>query len=215
MSITPTEQRFFADIAQILQTGRSQSYRAVNTAMLQTYWRLGQRIVKEEQHGLARAEYGQSILSKLSRYLGTQFGQGFSVANLRNFRQFYLTFPNFDEFVTHCVANLSWTHVRLIMRLDLKTGKLTHQDIGQLDMYVRMFDDLKRGVDDNPTLGVILCADKDETLVHYSVLSESQQLFASKYQTLLPTEAELAAMLEQEAAKCIRNAEENATEGDV
>lgn len=80
-------------------------------------------------------------------------------------------------------------------------------------MYVRMFDDLKRGVDDNPTLGIILCADKDETLVHYSVLSESQQLFASKYQTLLPTEAELAAMLE--AAKCIRNAEDNATEGDV
>ena len=118
MSITPTEQRFFADIAQILQTGRSQSYRAVNTAMLQTYWQLGQRIVKEEQHGQARAEYGQSILPKLSRYLGDQFGQGFSVANLRNFRQFYLTFPNFDEFVTHCVANLSWTHVRLIMRLD-------------------------------------------------------------------------------------------------
>jgi hypothetical protein len=164
MSITPTEQRFFADIAQILQTGRNQSYRAVNIAMLQTYWQLGQRIVKEEQHGQARAEYGQSILPKLSRYLGDQFGQGFSVANLRNFRQFYLTFPNFDEFVTHCVANLFWTHVRLIMRLDN---------------------------------------------------DESQQLFASKYQTLLPTEAELAAMLEQEAAKCIRDTEDNVMGGEA
>lgn len=325
-----TEQRFFADVAQILQGGRSQALRAVNTAMLQTYWQLGRRIVEEEQQGEARAGYGQALMSELSRYLGAQFGQGFSVANLKNFRQFYLTFPSLDEFATHCVANLGWTHVRLIMRLesaaersyylqeassqnwssrllerniksgyyrrvlahqnppndvlparnaapfikdpyvleflgvpedlsgkeslleqslinhlqkfllelgkgfsfvarqmristetshfyvdlvfynyllkcfvvvDLKSEKLTHQDIGQMDMYVRMFDDLKRGEGDSPTLGIILCADKDETLVHYSVLRESQQLFASKYQTLLPTEEELAAMLEQETAK--------------
>lgn len=338
--VSATEQRFFADIATILQAGRSQAYRAVNTAMIQTYWQLGQRIVEEEQLGEARAEYGQALMSKLSRHLGDQFGQGFSVANLKNFRQFYLTFPNFDELATRCVANLSWTHVRLIMRLestaerhyylqeassqnwssrllerniksgyyrrvlahqsplnetpptnsaapfikdpyvleflclpeslsgkenlleqslinhlqkfllelgkgfsfvarqmristetshfyvdlvfynyllkcfvviDLKTEKLTHQDIGQMDMYVRMFDDLKRGEGDNPTLGIILCADKDETLVHYSVLSESQQLFASKYQTLLPTEEELAAMLEQEAAQHIQYGRDAAT----
>jgi predicted nuclease of restriction endonuclease-like (RecB) superfamily len=329
------EQRFFIDAAQILQTGRTQAYRAINTAMIHTYWQLGQRIVEEEQQGEARAVYGNALMSKLSRYLGEHFGQGFSVANLKNFRQFYLTFPSFDEFATHCVANLAWSHVRLIMRLDstternyylqeassqnwssrllerniksgysrrvlahqsplngvlpasnatpfikdpyvleflglpedlsgkegvleqslmnhlqkfllelgkgfsfvarqmristetshfyvdlvfynyllkcfvvidLKTEKLTHQDIGQMDMYVRMFDDLKRGEDDNPTLGIILCADKDATLVHYSVLSESQQLFASKYQTLLPTEEELAAMLEYETSKRIGNA---------
>ena len=209
------EQQFFADIARILQTGRSQAYQAVNTAMVQTYWQLGQRIVEQEQQGEARAEYGKALITNLSRYLGATFGKGFSVANLKNFRQFYLTYPDFDELATHCVANLSWSHVRLIMRLenpaersyyllkcfvviDLKTEKLTHQDIGQMDMYVRMFDDLKRGEDDNPTLGIILCADKDETLVHYSVLSESKQLFASKYQIMLPTEEELAAMLEQD-----------------
>lgn len=135
--------------------------------------------------------------------------------SLSNKQQSYFTYPDFDELATHCVANLSWSHVRLIMRLenpaersyyllkcfvviDLKTEKFTHQDIGQMDMYVRMFDDLKRGEDDNPTLGIILCADKDETLVHYSVLSERKQLFASKYQTMLPTEEELAAMLEQD-----------------
>lgn len=320
------EQQFFADIARILQTGRSQAYQAVNTAMVQTYWQLGQRIVEQEQQGEARAEYGKALITNLSRYLGDTFGKGFSVANLWNFRQFYLTYPSFDEFSTHCVGNLGWSHVRLIMRLenpaersyylqeassqnwstrllerniksgyyrrvlnydasvekqfatspeafikdpyvleflnlpsdlsgkeslleqslinqlqkfllelgkgfsfvarqmristetshfyvdlvfynyllkcfvviDLKTEKLTHQDIGQMDMYVRMFDDLKRGEDDNPTLGIILCADKDETLVHYSVLSESKQLFASKYQAMLPTEEELAAMLEQD-----------------
>jgi hypothetical protein len=82
--------------------------------------------------------------------------------------------------------------------IDLKTSKLTHQDIGQMDMYVRMFDELKRGTDDNPTLGIILCAGKDETIVHYSILHESRQIFASKYQTVLPTEEELAAMIANE-----------------
>jgi hypothetical protein len=80
----------------------------------------------------------------------------------------------------------------------LKTGKLSHQDIGQMDMYVRMFDDLKRGDDDNPTIGIILCDNKDETVVKYSVLADNQQLFASKYQRVLPTEAELIAEIERE-----------------
>ena len=84
------------------------------------------------------------------------------------------------------------------MILDLKTTKLTHQDIGQMDMYVRMFDDLKRGEDDNPTIGIILCADKDETMVQYSVLKGNEQLFASKYRTVLPTEEELRAELLRE-----------------
>jgi predicted nuclease of restriction endonuclease-like (RecB) superfamily len=82
--------------------------------------------------------------------------------------------------------------------IDLKTTKLSHQDIGQMDMYVRMFDDLKRGEDDNPSIGLILCADKDEAMVKYSVLSESEQIFASKYRTILPTEEELIAELERE-----------------
>ena len=74
-----------------------------------------------------------------------------------------------------------------------------HQDIGQMDMYVRMFDELKRGIDDNPTIGIILCADKDETIVKYSILQENRQIFASKYKTILPSEAELAAELGRNA----------------
>ena len=66
-----------------------------------------------------------------------------------------------------------------------------------MDMYVRMFDNLKRGEDDNPTIGVILCAEKDETMAKYSVLSENDQLFASKYKLILPTEEELTAELER------------------
>lgn len=66
-----------------------------------------------------------------------------------------------------------------------------------MDMYVRMFDALKRGMDDNPTIGIILCSEKDETMVKYSVLKENKQLFASKYKTVLPTEEELAEMIAQ------------------
>ena len=270
MSITPTEQRFFADIAQILQTGRSQFatqcvanlswthvrliIRLDNDAERNYYlqeassqnWssRLLERHIKSGYYrrvlahqsplaekspasiaapfikdpyvleflGLPESFSGkeslleQSLINHLQKFL-LELGKGFSFVA----RQMRISTETSHFYVDLVFYNYL---LKCFVVIDLKTGKLTHQDIGQ-DMYVRMFDDLKRGVDDNPTLGIILCADKDETLVHYSVLSESQQLFASKYQTLLPTEAELAAMLEQEAAKCIRNAEDNATEGDV
>ena len=82
------------------------------------------------------------------------------------------------------------------MLIDLKTKKITHQDVGQMDMYVRMFDDLKRSEDDNPTIGLLLCAERDETVVKYSILKESQQIFASKYLPYLPSEEELKRELE-------------------
>lgn len=73
------------------------------------------------------------------------------------------------------------------MLFDLKSGELTHQDIGQIDMYVRMMDDLKRAPDDNPTVGIILCTQKDASVVRYSILHENEQVFASKYKLVLPT----------------------------
>jgi predicted nuclease of restriction endonuclease-like (RecB) superfamily len=85
--------------------------------------------------------------------------------------------------------------------IDLKTRPLSHSDIGQMDMYVRMFDALKRGDDDNPTIGIILCADTSETMVKYSILNDSQQIFASKYKTVLPSEDELADMIAQQSHK--------------
>ena len=78
-------------------------------------------------------------------------------------------------------------------------------------MYVRMFDDLKRGQDDNPTIGIILCADKDETIVKYSILDESRQIFASKYKLVLPSEEELAAEIERDA-RFLRETRENCNE---
>jgi hypothetical protein len=84
---------------------------------------------------------------------------------------------------------------------DLKSGELTHQDIGQMDMYVRMMDDLKRAPDDNPTVGIILCARKDASVVRYSVLHENEKLFASRYKLVLPSEDELRAELDRERSK--------------
>lgn len=318
---SPKEDKFFCEIREMLQNARLQTYTAVNSIMTQTYWKIGKRIVEQEQEGKERADYGSFLIKNLSIALTKEFGQGLSVANLWNFRQFYLVFPEESILYTMC-RELTWSHIRLIMRIDnvlerefylkeshsqnwsvrllernikskyyqriistqeniinavttsnaitydfikdpyileflglsenssyhesqleneivshlqkfllemgkgfsfvarqmristetnhfyldlvfynyilkcfiiidLKTNKLTHQDIGQMDMYVRMFDDLKRGEDDNPTIGIILCTDKDETIVRYSVLNESKQIFASKYRTVLPTEEEL------------------------
>lgn len=321
--IIPSEDIFFGEVIQLLRQSRIRTATAINSIMVETYWQIGRRIVEQEQAGKSRADYGSELLKRLSQALSQEFGRGFSAPNLRNFRQFYLRYPDQKICYTLC-SELTWSHLRLIMRLDnpkereyyleesraagwtvrqlernihshyyqrllthsdpkakssesltkenilmnllkdpysleflglkedenmseselenaiidhlkeflleagrgfafvarqfristetshfytdlvfynyvlknfilidLKLGKLTHQDIGQMDMYVRMFDDLKRGPDDNPTIGLILCQNKDETIVRYSVLKDNEQLFASRYSLVLPTEEEL------------------------
>lgn len=84
--------------------------------------------------------------------------------------------------------------------IDLKTNQVTHQDIGQMDMYVRMYDELKKAKDDNPTIGILLCTDTDADVARYSVLHGNEQLFATKYKTYLPTEEQLKAEIESQKA---------------
>jgi len=327
----PFSGNLTADIKAILTEARSVTVRTINTTMVSAYWLIGKRIVVEEQKGSDKATYGEGVLKKLSKELTSEFGNGFSYTNLRNMRQFYLTY-NDSEICQTLSVKLPWSHNCLIMRLsdtkarewylreaareqwsvrqlerninsfyyqrqlesglvenekdtqcvensnsidprqfvkdpyvlefvglpaypnhnekeledaltdkmqdlllelgkgfsfikrqyristetshfyidlvfynyilkcfvlvDLKADKLTHQDVGQMDMYIRMFDDIKKGPDDNPTIGILLCADKDETIVKYSVLNESKQIFASKYLPYLPTEEELRRELE-------------------
>ena len=98
-----------------------------------------------------------------------------------------------------CVDLVFYNYLlKCFLLIDLKMGRLTHQDVGQMDMYVRMFDDLRCGDGDNPTVGLILCAERDEVVARYSVLNESQQLFASKYMLYFPSEDELRAEIERE-----------------
>ena len=335
---------FVAEIKSILLNARIKTYTAINVAMVNAYWQMGKRIVEEEQQGQEKATYGEAILKTLSIELTQEFGKGFSYSNLRNFRQFYLTYPDTEICYTLC-SKLTWSHNRLIMRLenkeaqiyylqeaieqnwsvrtlernintfsfqrllstqnketnsntetinpqefikdpyifeflnisapntasekeietallndlqsfllelgkgfsfvarqfristetshfyidlvfynyilkcfvlfDLKTNKLTHQDTGQMDMYIRMYDDLKKQPNDNPTIGIILCAEKDETVVKYSILSDNKQLFATKYMPYLPTEAELIAEIEKQKILFKLNKENNNLENDL
>ncbi|WP_314296808.1 PDDEXK nuclease domain-containing protein [Capnocytophaga gingivalis] len=325
-----TIQKCITDIKQILLQAQQKAYQATAFAMIEGFWRIGRRIVEEEQQGSIRANYGEQVIAQLSKELG----KGFSKRTLWDYKKFYLTFPNIED-CAHMCAQLTWSHIRLIMRVEsdqartyylqetaqqhwsvrtlernintlyyqrllasqmkevvkeemqlktaefqqdphefiknptvleflnipthyayneneletslinnlqqfllelgkgfafvarqkhirtetqdffidlvfynyilkcfviveLKTDKITHQDIGQLDMYVRMFDDLEKSETDNPTLGILLCTKTDETIAKYSVLAENKHLFATKYLPFLPTEEELVAEIERE-----------------
>lgn len=353
----------YTAIKSILEQARANAIRSVNFAMVIAYYEIGKRIVEDSQQGSDRANYGEQVLNELSKKLTVDFGKGFSVVSLTNFRKFYLLFadvPNSSAVRTNLdaaknaqlIANtqnekssalrtifgssipptirteLSWTHYRLLMRVedetartyymneaaeqnwstrllerninslyfqrllssqnkqlliakteteskqnpptildfvkdpyvleflhlqanttlyekeletellnklqlfllelgkgfsfvarqkrisadnehfyvdlvfynyilkcfilvDLKVGKLSHQDIGQMDLYVRFYEDQIKQETDNPTIGLILCTEKNETVVKYSILNESKQIFASKYKLYLPTEKEL------------------------
>lgn len=303
-----------------------------NNIMTYAYWDVGKRIVEQELKGATKAKYGSYIIKRLAQELSDKYGSGFSVANIKNCRQLYMTFPR-ESYGYSMIGKVHWSHLRTIMRLedeeernfylsetaaecwsvrelerniksgyykrilstqflnkteqipqfvkdpyilefmgikdidkigeknienaiishlqkfllemgkgfcfvdrqmhistettdfyidlvfynyilkcfvliDLKNHKLTHQDIGQMDMYIRMFDDLKKQSDDNPTIGIIFCTDKDETMVKYSVLNESEQIFASKYMTVLPTVEELKNELERNQLIYSRESEE-------
>jgi predicted nuclease of restriction endonuclease-like (RecB) superfamily len=136
-----------------------------------------------------------ALVSNLQKFL-LELGKGFS---------FIARQQRISTETEHFYVDLVFYNylLKCFVIIDLKTEKLTHSNIGQMDMYVRMFDALKRGKDDNPTIGIILCADKSETMVKYSVLKESKQLFASKYKTILPTEKELANMIAKENIKLL------------
>ena len=319
----------YDDIRAIIINTRNTIYKAVNTGILEANWKIGRRIVEEEQAGARRAECGQRVINDLAEKLPVEFGRGFDARELRRYRQFYLLFPKWDALR----PELTWTHYRTLIRvenerarlyymneaalqnwstraldsqierltyerilssqnqlivkeaedaasrqaqltpadiikdpyvldflglpsgvnfyekdlekalidnlqqfllelgrgfsfvsrqyrfktdnenyyvdlvfynfilkcfvlIDLKVGKLTYQDIGQMDFYIRYFEENIRTETDNPTIGIVLCTERDNTIVKYSVMNDSNQLFASKYKLYLPTEEELINELE-------------------
>jgi len=113
---------FIAQIKDIIFTARKKAYTAVNSAMVEAYWLMGERIVEEEQQGNERAAYGDEIIKTLSVELTKEFGKGFSERNLWDFRKFYLTFQDAEIVRTLC-AQLSWSHIRLIMRVENKDAQ--------------------------------------------------------------------------------------------
>ena len=328
--------KLFLDVKQIIDEGRRQGSDAISAVICITNWRIGRRIILEEQHGETRAEYGKAIINSLSKKLVVEYGNNKSISprDLRNYRQFYLTFRDFEIWYAR-VPNLNWTHYRSLLRVqnedarkwylaeaskehwstrtldrninsqyyfrllqspkkdavvaemksktvnydndrleflknpivaeflglsqnndftetkletaiidhlqkfimelgkgyafvarqqlirtdlkdyyidlvfynyilkcfllvDLKTSEITHQDIGQMDMYIRMYDNLKCTDGDNPTIGLLLCAETSKDLARYSILHDNAQLFATKYLTYLPKREDLIAEIEQQ-----------------
>ena len=372
----------FERIVAILEEARGNLVRAVNTQMVTAYWLIGREIVEEIQGGEERATYGKQVIESLSARLTERYGKGFSVPNLKNFRQFYQAYPNRRPSIGYPTGNqseaqqipsplgrelvpfkisypsgsqlagyflpdLTWSHYRALMRvedpaarafyereaaecgwskaqlerqihtayyqrivahrgptevdapdrerlpgeplsavdvlkspyvleflglpdrpelheshieqaiidnlqafllelgkgfafvarqrhirfdgedfyidlvfynfilkcfllIDLKNGKLTHRDVGQMDGYVRLFEDRFKTPGDNPTIGLILCSDKSEAVARYSVLSESRQIFASKYLQFLPSEDELELEIQRERRQIEAALEERA-----
>lgn len=142
---------------------------------------------------LLESELEQALMSQLQAFL-LELGKGFAFVA----RQQRISTESRDFYIDLVFYNYL---LKCFVIFDLKRGELSHQDIGQMDMYVRMYDDLKRGPDDNPTVGIILCTHKDASVVRYSVLHGHEQLFASKYKLILPSEDELRAELDRERAQ--------------
>jgi len=345
----------FNKVVTILEQARSNVVRSINSNIVIAYWLIGREIMEEVQGGKERAQYGKQVIKNLSKLLNNKYGSGFSVPNLRNFRQFYQIYqdrlirylsgselqfnsnqyPSGSELEKVFNPNLSWSHYRALMRvsnkkarefyeteaaesgwnkkqlerqihtsyyerilknkgkkgllpanrervsietlekihtlkshyvleflnlsdtyilhendleqaiidnlqlfllelgkgfsfvarqkhirfeeddfyidlvfynyilkcfvlIDLKIGKLNHRDVGQMDGYVRLFEDRFKIDGDNPTIGIILCSDKSEAVAKYSILKEGKQIFSSKYLKFLPSEQELKLKIEKE-----------------
>lgn len=135
-------------------------------------------------------ELETSIISNLQRFL-MKLGKGYAFVA----RQQHIHTEKQDYFIDLVFYNY---YLKCFVLIDLKTEKVTHQDVGQMDMYVRMYDELKRTESDNPTIGIILCSETDEDIARYSILKGNEQLFASKYKLYLPSDEELSAEIESQ-----------------
>ena len=323
------EDSIYKEIKSILEQARNKVYKVANNTMVEAYWNIG-RVIVEKQGGSNKAEYGTALIENLSKKMTKEFGKGFTVANLKNMRQFYLIFQK--SYALR--SELTWTHYRLLMRvenenarnfyieeciksnwstrqlerqittlfyerllsskdkekvskeiyklepqikkaediirdpyvleflglpentsfleknleqalidhlqkfllelgrgfsfvarqkritfdgrhfyidlvfynyllkcfvlIDLKVGDLTHQDLGQMQMYVHYFEEEMMNEGDSPPIGIVLCADKSDSIVKYTLSKNETQVFASKYKAYLPSEEELLSEIEKE-----------------
>lgn len=353
------------DLRSIVSKARSKAFAAVNYSLVERNWRIGQRIVEEEQNGTSRAEYGKHVIEVASAALTKEFGKGFSYTNIANYKRFYLTFSDLqilqtvsEEFKKQKHQTLSdessllpqkgqtqpaqfelrllpWSHYERLIRVedkkarewyakeafnegwsyrtlnrnintlyyerllmstkkqpvvdemqdktkayqqdkleyikspvvleflglpedtslaeskletaiinnlekflmemgkgyalvarqqhirteendyyidlvfynyliksfilvDLKVNRITYQDVGQMDMYLQMYDKMKKGPDDNPTIGIILCTETDSDVARYSTLAKNDQMFAAKYKLYLPNKEDLRREIERQ-----------------
>lgn len=141
-----------------------------------------------EDNSFTESDLEKSIITNLQKFL-MELGKGYAFVA----RQQRIHTEKEDYYIDLVFYNYI---LKCFVLIDLKTEKITHQDVGQMDMYIRMYDELKRSDGDNPTIGIVLCSDTDEDIARYSILHGNEQLFATKYKLYLPTEEELRAEIE-------------------
>ncbi len=146
----------------------------------------------KDEGSYLESDLESAILSHIRDFL-MEMGRGFAFVA----RQQHIVTETEDYFIDLVFYNIE---LKCYVLVDLKMGKITHQDVGQIDMYVRMYDDLKRTAGDNPSIGILLCSETDEDIARYSVLHDNNRLFMSKYLTYLPTEEQLKQEIERQKA---------------
>ena len=197
------------NLRAVIREARQQALRAVDVVQVRTCWLVGRHIVEFEQGGAARADYGKSLLPQISKRLSAEFGPGFDASNLRYMRLFYRAFPNCDA-LRH---ELSWTHYRLLLRVDepaarewyMNEAAAQNWNTRALDRQIGTlyYERLLATKDRKPVRDEALEKLTDTQMtprefVRYSVLHGNEQLFASKYKLILPSEEELRAELRRE-----------------
>ena len=146
----------------------------------------------KNENSYLESDLESAILSHIRDFL-MEMGRGFAFVA----RQQHIVTEMEDYYIDLVFYNIE---LKCYVLVDLKMGKITHQDVGQIDMYVRMYDDLKRTAGDNPTIGILLCSETDEDIARYSVLHDNDRLFMSKYLTYLPTKEQLKQEIERQKA---------------
>lgn len=141
---------------------------------------------------MTESDLETAILNNLQKFL-MELGKGYAFVA----RQQHIHTEKEDYYIDLVFYNYI---LKCFVLIDLKTNKITHQDVGQMDMYVRMYDELKKRDDDNPTIGIVLCEETDEDIARYSILHGNEQLFASKYKLYLPDEDELRREISRQKA---------------
>ena len=195
------ETIFVNDLRTIVSAARDASYRMANLMQVAQNWLIGRRIVEQEQQGKIRAEYGKHVVELASQVLTKEFGQGFSETQIRNFRKFYLTFSGLriqQTVPAEFRSRLASIQQTMPAESSDKTTKVSYEDVGQMDMYLKLFDTYKRPEGDNPTIGIILCSETNADVARFSTLATNKQMYASKYLTYMPSKEVLAREIEQQ-----------------
>lgn len=180
---SPKKEKVIAEMKRNTKNFQSSQFELIKSPVIAEF--LG-----FQANDYTETELESAILTHIRDFL-MEMGKGFAFVA----RQQHIVSETDDYYVDLVFYNIE---LKCYVLFDLKIGKITHQDVGRMDMYIRMYDDLKRKSGDNPTIGIVLCSKTDEDIARYSVLHDSKQIFMAKYMPYMPTQDELKLAIEQE-----------------